>query len=388
VLDAVDGSFVREIPVKRARAMAQSPDGKYLYTMQAPSNAIARIDLQRMLLEPEIPLPGALGTGNRVFTNLCAGNGKVVYFLNGAVEGRLLAVDLNAGTVIQQIDAPPTAGTAFGRICLSPDGTRLHASLLGAPAGTEGPFELLLDYEIGADGSLTASASPERPLLVPAPFARNSPLNFASGGRLAALGDRVWEPGDFLGTGRAFPAYVRGISPDGEVVAGDAGIYNGSGSAQAMAVSPEGHVFYASPSAFGVIDPTSADPSSLFPVHPRDGSNGPAPARFRWTPVDGTRDYRIHFATDAAALQSPQVAAGTPSFVARHHWLDNPLAMARGEARYWRVDALAPGGLVRGPVRSFSVADFGIEARELVVELVKGCTSHPRHECGRQDPGG
>jgi hypothetical protein len=388
VLDAVDGSFVREIAVKRARSMTQSLDGKYLYMMQAPTNAIARIDLQRMLLEPEIPLPGDLGSGNRVFPSLCAGSGKVVYFLDAAVEGKLLAVDLNAGTLIQQIDAPPTAGTAFGRICLSPDGTRLHASLLGVPAGTEGPFGLLLDYEIGADGRLTAVASPERPLLMPAPFARNSPLNFASGGRLVALGDRVWEPGDFLGTGRTFPAYVRGISPDGEVVAGDAGIYHGSatrlvmplpysGSAQAMAVSPEGHVFYASSSAFGMIDPTSADPASLFPVHPRDGSNGPAPDRFRWTPVDGAREYRIHFATDAAALQSSQPAAGTLSFVARHHWLDNPLAMARGEVRYWRVDALAPGGLVRGPVRSFSVADFGIEARELVVELVKGSASQP-----------
>ncbi len=389
VLDAVDGSFVREIAVKRAHSMSESPDGKYLYTMQAPANAVMRVDLQRMRAEPEIPLPAATASSGKTFSSLCAGNGKVVYFLDAALSGKLFAVDLNAGTVIQQINTPPTAGSSFGRLCLSPDGSRLCASVAAVTVtGTQGPFELLMRYDVGADGTLSAVADPERPLLVPT--TANAPLTMSGSGRLAVLGDRIWQPGDFTGTEKTFPSYVRGTSADGEVVAGDAGIYNDDGTRkllvlpfvgtpQAMTVSPEGHVFYAVSSAFGILDPTTpaANAATLFPVHPRDGSAGPAPLRFRWTPVDGAREYRVYFATDAAALQSPQVqvAGSTQSFVSRQYWLDNPLAMSRGETRYWRVDALAPGGLVRGPVMSFSVADFGIEARAIEMDVVKGCRS-------------
>lgn len=387
VLDAVDGSFVREVAVKRAHSMAQSPDGKYLYTLQAPANAVARIDLQRMRMESEVALPEAVVPSGQNFGSLCAGYGNKVYFLNASVAGKLFAVDLNTRTVIQQIDAPPTAGSSFGRLCLAPDGATLHASLVGTPTGTQGPFELLASYQVAADGTLTAEAGPERPLLMPPVTARNAPLSLAAGGKVAALGDRVWEPGDFHGTGKTFPSYVRGMSEGGEVVAGDAGIFSGDGmkkllelpfvgSPQAMAVTKEGHVFYAIASGFGFLDPTTGAPE-VFPVHPPDGSNGPAPLTFRWKPVDGAREYRVHFSADASALQTAQVAAGTRTFVARNHWLESPLTLARGDTRYWRVDALAPAGIVRGPVLEFAVADFGIEARGIAIDMVKNCTAQP-----------
>jgi hypothetical protein len=387
VLDAVDGGFVREVAAKRAHSMAQSPDGKYLYTMQAGSNAVARIDLQRMRMESEVALPDAIAPNGQNFGSLCAGRGNAVYFLDATVAGKLFAVDLNTRMVIQQIDAPPTAGSSFGRLRLSPDGSRLHASLVGTPTGTQGPFEMLVTYDVGPDGTLTAKAEAERSLLMPPTTTKNAPLSLAAGGELVALGDRVWEPGDFHGTGRTFPSYVRGMSEGGEVVAGDAGIFNGAGikkllalpfsvSPQAMAVTKEGHVFYALASEFGFVDPTTSAPE-VFPVHPPDGSNGPAPLKFRWKPVDGAREYRVHFSADGAALQPAQVAEGTQTFVSRDHWLENPLSLVRGDIRYWRVDALAPTGIVRGAVISFSVADFGIEARGIEIEMVKNCTAQP-----------
>ena len=80
-----------------------------------------------------------------------------------------------------------------------------------------------------------------------------------------------------------------------------------------------------------------------------------APDRFSWGAVDGATEYRVFLGTNESVV----IAAGTfsPSHLGTTETNAFELgeALAHGDRYFWRVDALTPGGLVKGTVEFFDL---------------------------------
>jgi hypothetical protein len=389
VLDAVSGSIVREIHAGSAYTMALSPDGGHLHTLNRPDNAIATIDLQRMTRGAAVPLADGIPGKTQSFDCLNAGLKGVLYFLNSNYTGKLFAVDSKTGQVIQQIDAPEGAATHFSELKLSADAKTLYATPFGSPSA-DVLGEPLLEYAIAADGKLTKVPSSERVVLQEMGDQDAALIQISPSGRLVAVGDQVFEPGEFLATSQEYPHTVRAISRDGEFVVTDRAILDPLASrklvempvpdeAKEVAITPEGRVFYASSRSYGVVNPLAIDGAERagFGLFPAEGSNGPAPDVLRWAPVDGAREYRIYLSKTAADLEPAVPGTAASLFKSRLLLLPTPVTMNAGETWYWRVDATVPTGHIRGQVHSFAVANFGVKERALRVDFLKGCRAQP-----------
>ncbi len=387
VLDAAKGTLVREIAAGRSYLMAQSPDGARLFTLQRPLNDIVPIDLHRMEALAAIPMPEEVPLRTETYGNLQAGPGGVVYFINRTYAGTLFALDTNTGQVLQQFDRPPNATSYHDKLRVTADGAMLFASV-NVSDTFAGPFESLVRYRIEEDGRLTALPPTDQALLVPPPLSSPYLLQTSASGRHVTVADRLFAPGRFKETMRHFPTNIHALGPDGEFVVCKEAIYNAAGTiklrdmplplnSSAIAVTPEGNVFYAGLSTFGFVDvPGELGENSGFGVVPDDGASGPQPEHFRWLPIDGTREYRLHFSRNRAALASATPGSGAVTLNTRHHWIVPPV-MAAGETWHWRVDAVSPSGLVRGPVRAFTVTTWGSRVPRVEIDVAKGCTNQP-----------
>jgi hypothetical protein len=388
VLKASDGTFVRELDVGRVYRIAQTPDGKRLYGLRQPDHAIVPVDLQRMLVEAPLALPAGVAD-DTPFSDLEAGENGILYFINRAYAGKLHAYDAKTRKLLQTIAAPQDATAFFSRIKLSPDRKELWASQAVSDSFT-GPFQPLTRYSVDANGSLSPLPALSRSLITPPNLSGDLEILSNATGRRIALSNTTFAMDDLRGSLRLHPERIRAIAPDGEFLIGTEAIYPANGlrklanmplplNLDAVAVSPEGHVFYAGLATYGFIDPiaTLGAEAAGFHETPRNGETCTPPPVFRWIPVDGVREYRVHFSPSAPALATPTPAAGTLSRVTRLHWLESPLAPADGQIWHWRVDAVTPGGLVTGPIRTFTTATGGPARNRIEVEMVKGCRAQP-----------
>lgn len=388
VVKASDGAFIRELDVGRVYRIAQSPDGKRLFGLRLPDHAIVPVDLQRMLVEAPLAQPAGVAS-DTPFSDLEAGENGILYFLNRAYAGKLHAYDTRTAKLLQTITAPQDATAFFSRLKLSPDGKELWASQAVSDSFT-GPFQILTRYAIAADGRLSAMPAISRRMLdLPG---LNGDLEIVTGidGDPVAISNMTFDPADPATTTRFQRERIRAMAPEGEFFVGKEAVYSQDGLRQlremptplhldAVAVSPEGHLFHASLGSYGFIDliGTLGAAAAGFHETPGDGEITALPGEFRWLPVDGVREYRVHFARNADALAPATPAADTVTRSTRHYRIDSPITPADGETWFWRVDRLTPGGWVRGAVRSFT-ADAGLPAsKRLRSDVVKGCIAQP-----------
>lgn len=389
VLDAVKGTVIRQVPVFGSYLMTLAKDGSALHMLAQPNNRIFSLDLQRMTLDGPIPLGPEVTRTNENFSNLDSGPNGTIYFINSNYVSSVFAVEAATGRVIQRLDYGDGPGTWFGKFRISADAKKLYAALYdGQNSGTLLPP--LFAWDVAADGSLTPAPDEAPALINSLDFSSDFQLLNSADGRRVAISDLVFEPGNFQGTCRDFPEIVKAVSGEGGFVVGDTWIYNADGSVKladmplpanpkTVAVTPEGRVFYAAKFRYGFVDvPALAGAQAAGLANfPADQSNGPPPAELKWLPVQGARDYRIYLSQNAADLQPAQVAPSVTAARSTTPRLTLPVAVSPGETWYWRVDAFAPSGLVRGTVRQFSAADFGVPARSISMGIVKGCKAQP-----------
>lgn len=390
VVKASDGSFVRELDVGRVYRIAQTPDGKRLHGLRLPDHAIVPVDLQRMLVEAPLPLPSGVAD-DTPFSDLESGENGMLYFLNRAYAGKLHAYDTRTAKLLQTIEAPQDATAYFSRLKLSPDRKELWATQTVSDSFT-GPFQLLTRYAIGADGLLSPLPAVSRRMLDLPGLSGDLEIVTTRNGDRAAVSSMVFDTADPATTTRFHHERIRAMAPDGEFLVGKAAVYAADGRRKlrdmptplhldAVAVSPEGHLFHAGLGSYGFIDLIDTHGAAAAGFHETagDGETTAIPGEFRWLPVDGAREYRVHFARTAEALAATTPAAGTVSRSVRHYAIQSPVAVANGETWFWRVDALSTGGWVTGRVRSFTT-DAGIpETARLRSDVVMGCIAQPLH---------
>lgn len=388
VIKASDGTFIRELDVGRVYRIAQTPDGKRLYGLRLPDHALVPVDLQRMLVEAPLAQPAGVAN-DTPFSDLEAGENGMLYFLNRAYAGKLHAYDTRTAKLLQTIPAPQDATAFFSRIKLSPDRKELWASQAVSDSFT-GPFQILTRYAIGADGLLSALPAVSRRMLdLPG---LNGDLEIVTGidGDPVAISSMTFNSADPAKTTRFQRERIRAMAPEGEFFVGKEAIYSQDGLRQlrdmptplhldAVAVSPEGNLFHASLGSYGFIDliGTLGAAAAGFHETPGDGEITAVPGEFRWLPVDGVREYRVHFARSAEALATSVPAAGTISRGVRHYRIDSPLTPTDGETWFWRVDALTGTGWIDGRVRSFTTAAGLPASKRLQSDVVKGCIAQP-----------
>jgi hypothetical protein len=388
VLKASDGTFIRELDVGRVYRIAQTPDGTRLYGLRQPDHAIVPVDLQRMLVEAPLALPAGVAS-DTTFSDLEAGGNGMLYFLNRAYAGKLHAYDTRTAKLLQTIDAPQDATAFFSRIKLSPDRKELWASQTVSDSFT-GPFQILTRYAIGADGALSPLPALARRMLDLPGLSGNLEIVTGSGGDRVAISNMTFDPADPAMTPRFHLERIRAIAPEGEFFVGKEAVYSRDHlrtlrpmptplHLDAVAVSPEGHLFHASLGGYGFIDliGTLGAAAAGFHESPGDGELTALPGEFRWLPVAGVREYRVHFARSADALAAATPAAGTVTRSTRHYRIDPPITPLDGETWFWRVDRLTPGGWVQGATRSFTT-DAGLPSSKRVrSDVVKGCIAQP-----------
>jgi hypothetical protein len=388
VVKASDGTFIRGIDVGRVYRIAQSPDGKRLFGLRQPDHAIVPVDLQRMLVEAPIPLPAGVAA-DTPFSDLEAGGSGVLYFLNRAYASKLHVFDTRTATVLQKFDNPQDATAFFSRLKLSPDRKELWATQTVSDTFS-GPFQILTRYRIEADGRLTAQPALSRRMLDLPSLSKDHEIVTGHDADPVAISSMTFDPAHPEKTTRFQRERIRAMAPEGEFFVGKEAIYSHDGLRQlrqmptplnldAVAVSPEGHLFHAALGSYGFIDLIGTLGASAAGFHetPGDGEITAIPGEFRWLPVDGVREYRLHLARTADALATATPAAGTITRSTRHYRIDSPVPLAGDETWFWRVDSLTGTGWITGRVRSFST-DSGLpESTRLQSDVVQGCIAQP-----------
>lgn len=388
VVKASDGTFIRELDVGRVYRIAQSPDGKRLFGLRQPDHAIVPVDLQRMTVEAPVPLPAGVAA-DTPFSDLEAGGNGVLYFLNRAYASKLHVFDTRTATVLQKFDNPQDATAYFSRLKLSPDRKELWATQTVSDTFS-GPFQILTRYRIEADGRLSALPAISRRMLDLPSLSRDLEIVTGYDADPVAISSMTFDPAEPEKTTRFQRERIRAMAPEGEFFVGMEAIYSQDGLRQlremptplhldAVAVSPEGHLFHAGLGSYGFIDMIGTLGASAAGFHetPGDGELTAIPGEFRWLPVDGVREYRLHLARTAEALATATPAAGTVTRSTRHYRIDSPVPAADGETWFWRVDSLTGTGWITGRVRSFTT-DTGLpQSTRLQSDVVQGCIAQP-----------
>ena len=161
------------------------------------------------------------------------------------------------------------------------------------------------------------------------------------------------------------------ITGDGQLVAGPTGLYWADTGFKAASLPvaiasehlEETRVTFSSDDRFILIWDHANKRVLSFPLSTMVGLPGPVPrpgmqltetpASLTWGAVAGAMEYQVFLGTSQAAVNSAGIGSPLRIGTSQTHTLvlSNPLAM--GYRYYWRVDALTPGGVVKGTVQFF-----------------------------------
>jgi len=105
---------------------------------------------------------------------------------------------------------------------------------------------------------------------------------------------------------------------------------------------------------------TFATPGAVGNPRPANGATGmPMTSVLSWTPATNAASHQVYLGSDKEAVRSAD--AGSPEYkgnVALDSQSLNPGKLAWDTMYYWRVDAVYNSGPVKGPIWSFTTADF------------------------------
>jgi hypothetical protein len=390
VLDSTTGKTIRVLDVGHVYNMVLSADHSCLYGVTSDTGEIVRIDLEAMTATPTgVLLPGV---GSAPIYELTAGPGTALYYLRTKDSG-LNVVDAANGALLQTIDSPGP-DLAFQHLLAAPDLSYLAASQVRTVATyTQAPGPVVVRYATGSDGLLTRITTDDAAFLIPPTSEVEQPLAISADGSLMSCGLQLFHPGKPFASGISMANPVSAISSGGEFVTGAETVLTSDGvhyvpgmpslslKGLPVVITGEGRIFYAQPNDIvRVVDvrARAGDDAAGFRISPQGITrSAPAhvgiPAEFRWLPVDGARDYRLYASKDPSTLSSSVPDPATLVSRTSLYIAPNPLAMSAGETWYWRVDAIAPQGLVPGTVRSFTVAGITPDRVRVDTNSIVGC---------------
>ena len=361
---------------------ALAADGKQLVTVKGGARRIDRFDLAT--LQPAAPLFLPSEIPQETFSDgtwrIAGGRDGLLYLTPGRIPARLYVIDSATGALKQTLAPAGAESIRIGSLVPAPDGTRLWAMTSTASLYTGGLLrlaELTTDRTTGALGTFRFASNP-LPLQGESLFLSASGDSAYTGyTRLDLSADAPVAPIEHLfvsptavSPDDAFIAYHDGLRSAASL--SDENILSLPDDRIAVGFSNDGRHFLDF-SRSGKLTKTDllkllGRPLLAQPIQPAQDARVSPPDRLAWTAVPGAKSYTIHLASPGATLGTTATRLGETTaaeFTA--------LPALKLDTTYrWRVDAHHSGGVLRGPVHSFTTALVAARPESLTHHTVQG----------------
>lgn len=367
-----------------------TPDGNEILVINSVSENIIAIDLNTREIIDTFELPYFTNWGQSTTTcDIEAGPDDLIYYTDASWAPVLHVYDRSSRTVLQTIT---DGSNGIGDFAFNHNFTQMYAwKQYGWSAGSAGTY--FLKYNVSQDGTLSFSTktASDYPALQRDPF--DTPVFVDNTHNSLFIKTRQVSSIDISTVENTYPSDAYSISPNGELVATKAGIYETQNGVKLLDLTgnPTVQTITSDYARFVYFDNTEKTLKTInliseiglknmgANITPENEAIVTSPASLSWSPILGVECYRVYLGTSEQAVTDADIHSplylgevDTNSITLNSKLLPNT-------TYFWRFDPVFNNGFEKGIIYTFTVSLISSSHNNIEAETVEGHANWTTH---------